>query len=305
MPSLAVPFATFGAAAGFFAILAIGAFRPAARSVSPYLPMLVTAAAGGVVGTALRRWSHLQESHLPRETVATWIAVLVAIAGAVSGGVVGYTMWGDDGVMRFFVGGAIVGLVFTPSCLVVFDAARRAGRGRHGSLVAGTDARTVLSTVLAGIAFAAATQVPAVLAAQASSHLTPLLQFSLSTLTCLGATAGIVVLQRRDCADAAALEAFTKESAWLDRVASERAPDEPDGLPKGAVDLGLGDDQWARGDKSYRSSGRADVLVKGSVADANAAFEECAQRRHRSLLVAVSALTAVSMSLLLRLGMFL
>ncbi len=304
MPSLAVPFAAFGAAAGFFAILAIGAFRPAARSVSPYLAMLVTAAAGGIVGAAVRRWSHLQESHLPRETVVTWLAVLVAIAGAVSGGVVGYAMWGEEGVMRFFVGGAAVGLVFTPSCLVVFDAARRAGRGRHGSLVAGTDARTVLSTVLGGLAFAAATQVPAVLASRSSSHLPPLLQFSSSALVCLGATAGIVALQRRDRAAAAALETFTKEALWLDRVAPSSDDVGLRVLPSGAVDLGLGDDQWARGDKSYRSSGRADVLVKGSVADANAAFAECARRRHRSLLVAASALTAVSTSLLLRLGMF-
>jgi multisubunit Na+/H+ antiporter MnhG subunit len=303
MPSLAKPFAAFGAAAGLFAILALGSFRDAAREVSPLTPMLATAAVGALVGVTLRSWRRLHSPMLAREAVVLWVAILTGIAGAVSGGVVGLTTWGVDGFARFAVGGAVVGLVFVPSCLVVFDAAKRAGRGRHGSLVAATDRRTVLSTVLAGIAFAGATQVPAVLSANVSNDLAPLLQVLLSLGVCLGATVGIVVLQRRDRSARASLESFVKDAAWLDRAPSDEAG-EP--VSPAAVDLGIGAERWTRtSDANYRSSGRTDVLVKGSIADATAAFDQCAQARHRALIVASCGLTAVTVSFALRLSVFL
>jgi hypothetical protein len=300
MPSLAKPFAAFGAAAGLFAILALGSFREAARDVSPLAPMVATAGVGAVVGVTLRSWQRLHSPMLAREAVILGVAILMSLAGAASGAVVGLATWGLDGFARFAAGGALVGLVFVPSCLVVFDAAKRAGRGRHGSLVAATDRRTVASTVLAGIAFAGATQVPAVLSANMSNDLPPLLQVSLSLIACLGATAAIVVLQRRDRADRAAIEAFAKDAAWLDR-----AP-EGEAMPPAAVDLGIGAERWTRAsDASYRNSGRAEVLVKGSIAEATSAFDECTRVRHRSLLVAACGLTAVSVSLALRLSVFL
>ena len=300
MPSLAIPFAAFGAAAGLFAILATGAFREAARDVSPLVPMLATAGAGALVGVTLRGWRRLHSPMLAREAVILWVSIITALAGAASGGVVGLVTWGVDGFVRFAAGGVVAGLVFVPSCLVVFDAARRAGRGRHGSLVADTDRRTVSSTVLAGIAFAGATQVPAVLSANVSNELAPLLQVALSLVVCLGATVAIVVLQRRDRSARASLEVFARDEAFLDR-----APDGEAAAPT-AVDLGIGAEQWTRTtDAHYRVSGRPDVLVKGSIALATAAFDECARRRHRSLIVAACGLTAVSMSFALRLSVFL
>lgn len=302
MPSLSKPFAAFGAAAGLFAILALGSFREAARDVSPIAPMLATAAVGAVVGILLRNWRRLHHPLLAREEVVLWVSMITALAGVVSGGIVGLVTWGADGIARFAAGGAVVGLVFAPSCLVVFDAARRAGRGRHGSLVAATDRRTVLSTVLGGIAFAGATQVPMILTANNSNELSPLLQVGLSVAATLGATMAIVVLQRRDSAARAALDTFEKDAAWLDRV--DNATEQ--GLPPAAVDLGIGADNWTRTtDANYRLSGKADVLVKGSIADAAAAFDECARRRHRSLIVAACGLTAVSVSFALRLAVFL
>jgi hypothetical protein len=303
MPSLAKPFAAFGAAAGLFAILALGSFRDAAREVSPLTPMIATALVGALVGVTLRGWRRLHSPMLAREAVILWVAIITGVGGAASGGMVGLLTWGIDGFVRFAAGGAVVGLVFVPSCLVVFDAARRAGRGRHGSLVAATDRRTVASTVLAGIAFAGATQVPAVLSANVSNELDPILQVALSFVVCLGATIAIVVLQRRDRSARASLEGFAKDAAWLDR-----APNGEDGeaLSPGAVDLGIGAEQWTRtSDANYRLSGRTDVLVKGSIAHATAAFEECAQRRHRSLVVAACGLTAVSVSFALRVSVFL
>lgn len=303
MPSLAKPFAAFGAAAGLFAILALGSFRDAARDVSPLAPMIATTVVGAIAGVALRGWRRLHHPALAREAVILWVTVITAIAGAASGGIVGLFTWGPDGFARFALGGAVVGLVFVPSCLVVFDAAKRAGRGRHGSLVAGTDRRTVLSTVLGGIAFAGATQVPAILSANTSNDLEPLLQVALSLIACAAATVGIVVLQRRDRTARASLESFAKDAAWLDR-----APHAEDGeaLSPEAVDLGIGAERWTRGtDANYRQSGRADVLVKGSIADATAAFDECARARHRSLIVAACGLTAVTVSFAIRFTVFL
>ncbi len=303
MPSLAKPFAAFGAAAGLFAILALGSFRDAAREVSPLTPMLATAAFGAIAGMTLRRWKRLHSPILAREAVILWVAIITALAGAASGGVVGLATWGVDGFARFAGGGAVVGLVFVPSCLVVFDAAKRAGRGRHGSLVAATDRRTVLATVLAGISFAAATQVPAVLSCNVSNDLAPLLQVALSLVVCSAATIGIVVLQRRDRAGRASLEAVAKDAAWLDRAP---AVEPNDALCPAAVDLGIGAERWTRtSDANYRLSGRTDVLVKGSIAEVTAAFEECARGRHGSLIVASCGLTAIAVSFALRLSVFL
>ncbi len=302
MPSLAKPFAAFGAAAGLFAILALGSFREAAREVSPLTPMIMTAVVGAVVGEALRRWRRLHSPSLAREAVVLWVAIITGLGGAASGGLVGLFTWGIDGVARFAAGGTAVGLAFVPSCLVVFDAAKRAGRARHGSLVAATDRRTVSSSVLAGIAFAGATQVPAVLSANASKALAPLVQVALSLVVCLGATVAIVVLQRLDARSRAALEAHARDAAWLERASGE--DDSP--VTADAVDLGLGGDRWARtSEASYRSSGRSDVVLKGSIARATAAFDECTRQRHRSLVVAASGLTAVSVSFALRVSVFL
>ncbi len=198
MPSLAKPFAVFGAAAGLFAILGVGALREPAREVSPLAPMIFTAGAAAVAGEVLRRWRRLHDPTLAREALVLWVAVISGLAGGASGGVVGLVTWGEAGFLRFAVGGAAVALAFVPSCLVVFDAVRRAGRARHGSLVAATNRRTVTSTVFAGVAFAGATQVPALLSANTSAALPPLVQVGLSLVACLGSTIAIVLLQKRE-----------------------------------------------------------------------------------------------------------
>src|SRR5262249_38670214 len=159
----------------------------------------------------LRRWRRLHDPMLAREALVLWVAVVAGIAGGVSGGLVGFVTWGGDGFVRFAFGGAAVALAFVPSCLVVFDAAKRAARGRHGSLVAETDRRTVMSTMLAGVAFAGATQVPAVLSANVSHALTPLAQVALSFVACLGSFLAILLLRMRDRRARAALEAHAKE----------------------------------------------------------------------------------------------
>jgi hypothetical protein len=188
----------------------------------------------------------------------------------------------------------------------VFDAAKRAVRGRHGSLVAATDRRTVMSTVLAGVAFAGATQVPAVLSANTSNALPALVQIALSFVACLGAVIAIALLQRSDRKARAALDAHAKDSAWLERAPEDEAEDPAPSPMTEPVDLGLGADRWSRAnDADYRSSARRDVVLRGSIEHAVAAFDECARRRQRSLVVAVSGLTAVSVAFVLRLSVFL
>jgi hypothetical protein len=304
IPSLAKPFAAFGAAAGLFAILGMGAFREPAREVAPLAPMFVTAGAAAVAGEVLGRWRRLHDPKLAREALVLWVAVISALAGCASGAVIGFVTWGADGVFRFGLGGAAVALAFVPSCLVVFDAAKRAGRARHGSLVAATDRRTVTSTVLAGVSFAGATQVPAVLSANTSVAFSPLVQVGLSIVACLGSTIAILLLQKRDRVARAELEAYAGGMHWL-----ERAPEEGESAATNTdqpIDLGLGADRWARTtDATYRSSARSDVVLRGSMEHAVAAFDECAQRRHRSLLIAAAGLAAVGVAFTLRLSVFL
>jgi len=306
MPPLAKPFAAFGAAAGLFAILGVGAFRDAAREVSPYAPMMMTAIVGALAGETLRRWPRLHDPKLAREAVAFWVGIVSSTAGLVSGALVGFYTWGEAGMFRFGLGGAAVGLAFTPSCLVVFDSAKRAARGRHGSLVAATDRRTVLSTVLAGIAFAGATQVPAVLSTNLSDTFTPKVQVGLSFLACVAATIAIVVLQRLDRKDRAAVEAHAKNQEWLERASNETGGSAPAANAAAPIDLGLGSDSWTRAnDSNDRTSGRPDVVLRGSITDAMAAFDEGFRRRHHSLIVAACSLSAVTMSFVLRMSVYL
>lgn len=300
MPSLARLFALFGAVAAFFVILTLGAFRQSGREVSLFTPIMVTAVIGAGAGMILRGWRELHDPLAKREVIIGRVGTITVLAGTASGAMIAFVTWGIEGVPKFAWGGALAGVLFLPSCLVVFDAAKRAGRGRHGSLVAATDRRTVLSTVLGGVAFAGAIQVPALLSGEGFNDFQPLARLAVSFAACVGPTLAIIVLQRRDRRDRAALDAFVADAPWLDRVEDEAAPD------TNAVDLGVGADNWARSiDASYRTSGRTEVLVKGSVSDATAAFDECTRRRHRSLLVSVAGLTAVLLSFVLRLSVFL
>ena len=296
LPSLATLFAGFGAAAGLFAILGLGAFRDAARHVSPLTPMVVTAVVGAGAGEILRRWRRLHGPNLVRDVIVLWVTVIAGLAGATSGAIVALVAWGTDGVPRFFVGGAAVGLAFAPSCLVVFDAAKRAERARQGSLVAATDRRTVLSTVFAAIAFASTVQIPALLSLDVSDALTPFSQTALSLGASVGATIAILELRRRDRKGRAVLASRARDAAGLELAVVDDA--EPTGL-----DLGLGTDRWSQSSHShYRASGRPDVVLRGSFEEANAALDEGERRRHRSLVVTTCALSAATASVLLDLA---
>lgn len=284
MRVLPLALAAFGGVAGLFAILALGAFRPAALEVFPLAPWLTTAAVGTVAGLALAR---LQEASrdLPTEVIVVRTGATSVVGGAVSGGLVGLLTWGPEGIARFAMGGALLGLLLQPGCHAVFRAATRATRARQGSLVADADRRTVVSTLTAGAALLAATQVPALLTLSISSYLSPMVQTVGSLLVCLGALAIIVRLRERDRRGRAALDEASREATWLEPASEERE------LPKDALDLGLGDQHFASALRGgYRSrAGAAEVRLRGSVDDARTAFDECERARHRALLCAAFA----------------
>lgn len=287
MRSLPVAFAAFGGLAGLFTVPALGAFRPAALDVSPLAPWLATAAVGAVAGMAL---SHLEKlsRDLPTEVVVLRTGATSVVGGAVSGGLVGLFTWGPDGVARFAMGGALVGLLLQPGCHAVFRAAARATRARQGSLVADADRRTIVSTLTAGAALLAMSQVPALLTLSISTHLTPMVQAVGSLLVCVAAVAIIWRLGERDRRGRAALDEASRELTWLEPVEEER---EPTGK---ALDLGLGDQHFAPAAQGGYRTQAGDVRLRGSLADAQTAFEECHRARHRALLCATFALVQLA-----------
>lgn len=289
-------FAIFGGVAGLFAIFAAGAFRDAARDVSPLAPALATLIVGALAGVFLGRFAWSADRELPAEVTAIRVGGVSVAAGAVSGGLVGGLTWGAAGVLRFALGGALVGALFFPGCLAVFRASVRSARARHGSLVASADARTVVSTLLAGGALLAATQVPALLQVSPSVHLHPLVQAGASLLVCLGATGAIIALRRRDARDRKALESAIEGDAFFEKV------DDPRSIAADAVDLGIGDDHFASsGAQGYRSAA-SEVKLRGSVAAARSAFQECERSRYYALLLATFALVEVAGAIVLRIS---
>ncbi len=290
---LPVALALFGAVAGLFAILAVGAFRPAAREVSPLAPLLTTALVGALAGLALRA---LQRSsgELPTEVVVVRTGATSVVGGALSGGLVGLLTWGPEGVPRFALGGALAGLLFQPGCHAVFRASVKAARARHGSLVADADRRTVVSTLIAGAALLSVTQVPALLSVATSTRMHPLVQASASLLVCVAAVVIIGRLRKADARGRAALDGASQSAVWLESVEEARvvAPD--------AVDLGLGEQHFAQvAGGGYRSVA-GEIKLRGSVADAQRAFDECDRARHYALLCAAGALVQVGGVILLR-----
>jgi hypothetical protein len=286
-------FAAFGAFAGLFAILALGGFRDAAREVSPLLPVAITAVLGALSGNWLARWPDADKVHRP-EVLLVRIGGMTTLVGALSGGAIGYFTWGQDGVARFAVGGALTGALLYPGTLKVFRAAVNATRARQGSLVAAADLRTVASTLLAGVSVLAALQVPTLLQVHISQSLTPRSQALLSLVVCDVCLLFILRLMRKDKLGRSALEKATKNHAWLEptevvnRVAAS------------AIDLGLGDAYYTQAAQGYRQQGNDEVQLRGSAEEAQAAFLQHELGRHYALLVSTGAFASVATAVLMR-----
>lgn len=292
MPGLAAPFALVGSAAALFSVLAIGAGSDAMLEAPPAIATGVAALVGAAVGIVLRRWKRLHDPFMGRDMRAMRIALLVVVAGAVIGVVLGVSTWGEYAIKPCALGGAACGLVFLPSALFVFDAAARAARARLGTLVADVDRRTVLVSLFAVVAFAAAFQAPALALARYSLWIPPWVQNASSFLFGTAAVVAIARLRRQDLGARAQLEALAGSAEHLDR-ATDLEPDSA-----AAVDLGLGLDRWARPAAlaTYRSTARGEVVLRGSVPDAERAIDDALRHRRRALAFSVVMLAASALS---------
>jgi hypothetical protein len=295
---LPLAFALFGGVAGLFAILALGAFREPARSVLPLTPLIATSLIGVLAGKLLAgmQWQPggaTASFEMPFEVTLIRVGGVTMLAGAASGAVVGFATWGTDGVARFAMGGAALGLLSYPGCHAVFRAAVNAARARHGSRVAEADMRTVGSTLLAGAAALSATQVPALLKVTPSTFLHPVVQASCSLVVCVAAVIAIVRMQRKDAQLQSTLPSLSQTEGF-------EVVTEPLAIAADAVDLGLGDEHLAQAG-GYRAQA-SEVKLRGSIVGARAAVAQSVRARHYALLIAASALVQVSGAIAMRLS---
>jgi hypothetical protein len=284
MPGLAVPFALVAAAAAFFAVFALGSFEPM-REASPVWPAIVAVVPGAIAGAIIRRWRALYETFMNRPSRIARIALVVVVAGASIGGVVGICSWGDAGLAPCTVGGAIYALAFIPAALFVQGASTRAARARMGSLVADVDRRSVIVSLLAVVAFAALTQAPALASSQLSFLVNRFVQPALSVAVSVACAVGIHRIRRRDQDARAHLEEVAREAAWLERTVAV-----DDVEPGVTVDLGLGADRWSRTTElaTYRTAPRSELVFCGSLHDARRAIDVALVQSRRALVFAVA-----------------
>jgi hypothetical protein len=286
VPGLALPFALVGASAGLFSVLGLAAVRDTARSTSPIVAAAVATLAGAIAGAVLRRWPRLYDPLVAMDGVVLRVAAVVLPAAGFVGAVVGGTTWGEAGLLPCAAGGALCGLAFLPSCVAVLGAAKRAMRARHGSLVADADRRTAWGSLLGVVAIAALAQAPALALGRVSELLHPLAQVGLSLVVGAVCAVALFALRALDRAGHARLGAIASDAVWLERADVGANGD----AESGAVDLGLGDERWSRSPHlaTYRSASRNDVVLRGSVEDALAAFGDAIRRRRRALAAAVA-----------------
>lgn len=287
MPGLAVPFALVAASAAFFSIFALGAGLWTMREASPVWPAAFAVVPGAVAGAVVRRWRALYDTYTNKPSRIGRIALVVVIAGASIGVVVGLTTWGEEGVGPCALGGAIYALAFLPAALVVQGASMRAARARLGSIVADVDRRTVTVSLLAVVAFAAMTQAPALALSQFSELVHRLVQPALSIAVGAACAAGIARIRWMDEDARARLEEVASEAPWLERT--ETIPIDPS---SGAIDLGLGGDRWARRFEpaTYRTASRTEVVLRGSLNDARRAIDGALVQRRRALVFVLATI---------------
>jgi len=217
-------------------------------------------------------------------------AIVVLLAGAAIGATVGAECFSR----ALCAGaGALCALVFVPVCLAVVKAARRAQRGRLGSIVAASDRRAVWGIIALTLAVTTLEALPEWPAS--TVHEAPLpvvVPFALGAAAAL--VLAILVADHRALAEAEAVI-----GAGLS--AQEPAEVEPEGALLPRLDLGLGDDllaRVARGAAAYRHRERTVALVRGTPGLTLAALRRAVRRGRIGLavlgVVAAAHLAAVT-----------
>ncbi len=279
-PRLVLPIAAVGAAGATFATFAVGGSYGAAAATAPVDAAIAGTLTGAIAGLLLDRWRGLATQRLGATLLR--VAPLIALAGAMVGGFIAWRALDPMHVWLFAPGGALVALLFVPSCLVVMRASARAGRARLGSLVAYADRRSVWTTTVTAIAVSA---LGGLLAAPAHTFAAMSLVRSTS---CAAALLAIACAWR----DGAAKRKLARLPTQLDEEASVGNPH------RGVLDLGLGQSFWsaAPAAERYRSSSRGEVLLRGDRGLALALLATMQRRRFVALgiigLVAIVALIA-------------
>lgn len=296
-PSLALPFAITGSAAGW---LSAGLLQQPLRYVPNgrfrVLAALIGLTLGALTGALLRRycvgkrytWQLDAPDPEARPSSDTWgaHAFTILAAGAIAGALV-MGLWGeaDRAALSALVGLACT-IPFLPICAAVLSAARRAQRGRLGSLVASADRRAVWGILAITLLFASLEGVV--------DWITPRSDWSgpeplLALLAALFLTLAAVTIADFRAYRRARLAITTS----LVRHEEDDRAVEVEAAPR--LDLGLGNEvhaQLQRGVAAYRGRDRALALVQGDPERALAALRG-ALRRDVSGLGAMLALGLV------------
>jgi hypothetical protein len=297
VPSLVVPFAIVGGAAGWMACDFLGnPVIDVAHRGGEWPAAGCAAVVAAIIGKLLTRWCATRmDWHPPK---ATWMRLVISVlvGGALVGAIV---TWGMEGELAYAHVGAGFGVLasvpFIPVCAVVLATAKRAERARLGSLVAGADRRAVwgiLATALAVPAAVSAIDWPVAGKRGWFGEMTA----PWPAIALLGAS--VAALAYAYLADRAALARVQR--AFLDQRLEERAPGEireREVLP--LLDFGLGEDMRAEiapGALAYRSRERAVSLVLGSPEASMSALRSAARRDAIGIAVVLCVLGAHGIS---------
>jgi hypothetical protein len=289
MPSLTLPFAVVGAAAGWLSagFIANPLINHFGESGMEGVAALSSAAICAAIGKILPRLCPPQNPF--SRNSGNWIrlGVAVLLGGGLSGAITSGLMLGSPESME---DGMLLGLccaaAFLPVCALVLRAARRAERARLGSIVADADRREVWGILVACLAVATLAALPDWKAAAWGSVPLPLVATAMALGTGL-ATAALLSTDKR------ALESIARATEGFE--ASPKDGDElvaSTSVPK--VDLGLGDDLFAKLSRhaaAYRNRDRAVALVVGSPDLAEAAIRKAVRRGVLSLFLCGAVLT--------------
>jgi hypothetical protein len=284
---LKLPFAIVGLAGGWLSVGLLA--NPLVRIIparNQTAAAVLGAFAGVLLGALLERKVADRGAWGDRPLTLLQLAVLVIAGGAFTGGGVGLvevgSMWA---VLTGALNGGLASIAFVPVCALVFAAALRADRARHGSIVASADRRAVHG-ILAGAL--SVTTLAGALDATASRYA------KLGALPHAGAAMAIAAALVVAGVLLADVRAFARVARLAACDLEQRDPSEArDAATVPAIDLGLGDDVRARLGKvatAYRSRARPVAMLMGSVASARAALGRALLRDAAALLVTVVVL---------------
>jgi hypothetical protein len=249
---------------GLLANPLVSAVPRRSQGATAVVAALVAASLGALLSRLSSSRGALGEKPLTLRTLALLVVLAGLVTGAVVGGLEAGTGWG---LLSGAGNGGISALAFVPVCAVVVAAARRSERARRGSIVAAADRRAVwgiLATALALTTLAAALDVP-------PSHYHTMILFPRGGVV-MAVMAGLVVTFVLVADLYARVRVGRLGRAGLEQRDEAESRD-ADQVP--SIDLGLGDDvraRMGRAASAYRGRARPVALVLGSLAGARSAL---------------------------------